>query len=158
VASPPSSDSGSLTADDALADDSLWDLWADAVIDCEIDGTRRWLRGPDAGPLPAVAPIFVLTAYNPNGLERDAALNEADQAKLEHELTGRSLTFWPATGRSRDGSWSEPGFAVAGVDRARGCELGSRYGQLAVYELTEDEVHVVRCTNREIVRTRARVE
>ena len=121
-----------------------------------IDGTRRWLRGPDAEALPAPAPVFVLTACNPEGLERDRALNEVDQEKLEHDLAATGATFWPADGQSLDGSWSEPGFVVAGVDRARACDLGSRYGQLAVYELTAVEVHVVRCADRETVRTRAR--
>ena len=54
------------------------------------------------------------------------------------------VAFWPAIGRSRDGSWSEPGVAVAGLDRDAACELGQRYRQLAVYELTEHEVRVVR--------------
>ena len=98
----------------------------------------------------------MLTAHNPNGIERNPALNDADQAKLERELAALGLTFWPATGRSRDGSWSEPGFAIAGVDRAQACELGSRYGQLAVYELTADEVYVVGCADGETARSRAR--
>ena len=59
--------------------DDLWDLYAEAVIDCEIDGHTRSLRGPGAGPLPAAAPIFVLTAYNPGGVERDDASNVADE-------------------------------------------------------------------------------
>ena len=32
------------------------------------------------------------------------------------------------------------------------CALGDRYGQLAVYELTDDEVRVVRCDDAVIVR------
>jgi hypothetical protein len=136
--------------------DAEWDLYLGAVIDCEIDGRTRHLRGPDAEPLPAGLPIFVLTAYNPGGVERDDALNEAAERTLERELAGQGLNFWPALGRSPDDSWSEPGVALAGLDRARACELGARYGQLAVYELTNDDVHVVRCDNAEIVRTAAR--
>ena len=133
----------------------LWDLYADAVIDCGIDGAPRSLSGADAGALPAI-PLFVLTAYNPGGEVRDRERNEADQSRLEHELTAIGMTFWPANGQSADASWSEPGVAVAGIDRAHACDLGSRYGQLAIYELTADEVHVVCCIDREIVRTRAR--
>jgi hypothetical protein len=98
----------------------------------------------------------VLTAHNPNGTERAPALNQADQVKFERDLAALGLTFWPATGRSRDGSWSEPGFAVAGLDRAQACDLGSRYGQLAIYELTAGDVYVVRCADGETIRTRKR--
>jgi hypothetical protein len=136
--------------------DAEWDLYLGAVIDCEIDGRTVRLRGPDAEPLPAGAPIFVLTAYNPGGVDRDDARNEAAERALEGDLTSQGLVFWSALGRSPDDSWSEPGVALAGIDRARACELGDRYGQLAVYELTTDDVHVVRCDNAEIVRTAAR--
>ncbi len=137
-------------------DDAMWDLYIDAVIECEIDGRTHRLRGPDAEPLPADAPIFVLTAYNPNGVDRDDAVNEADERALEGELSAEAATFWSAVGHSRDHSWSEPGVAVARFDRARASAYGNRYGQLAVYELTAAELHVVRCESAEIVRTAAR--
>jgi hypothetical protein len=137
-------------------EDDLLDVYAGALIDCEVDGQTRRLRGPDAAPLPAAAPMFVFTAHNPAGAERDPALNEAAEHELEHELSSSSVTFWPATGRSPDASWSEPGVAVAGLDRTEACAYGRRYGQLAVYELTADEVRVVRCVDAEIVRSRPR--
>ena len=136
--------------------DDHWDLYAEAVIDCEIDGRTRSLRGPGAGPLPAAAPIFVVTAYNPGGVERDDASNVTDELALERDLVSGGVTSWPATGRSRDASWSEPGVAAAGIDRAAACALGRRYGQLAVFELTADEVRVVRCADEQLVRTRER--
>lgn len=139
-----------------MADDEFWDLYIDAIIECEIDGRTYRLRGPDAEPLPAPAPIFVLTAYNPNGVDRDEALNAADERALDRELTAEEAIFYCANGRSRDESWSEPGVAVARFDRARACAYGNRYGQLAVYELTANEVRVVRCDDAEIVRTASR--
>jgi len=137
-------------------DEHLWDLWAEALIDCEIDGETRCVRGPNAEALPGPAPIFAVTAYNPDGVERDAAINAAAERELEAELTQIGATVWPATGRSPDGSWSEPGVAITGLDRADACDLGRRYGQLGVFELTETEVHVVRCEDEAIVRTRPR--
>ncbi|MDQ1511638.1 MAG: hypothetical protein QOG50_3482, partial [Actinomycetota bacterium] len=112
--------------------------------------------GPKAEPLPADAPLFVLTAYNPGGRGRDDALNEVSERALERELLSEEVTFWPALGHSRDASWSEPGVALAGFDRTRACAYGKRYGQLAIYELTADHVHVVRSNDAEIVRTAAR--
>jgi len=137
-------------------DDAFWDLYIDAIIEIEVDGKKRCVRGPNAASLPADAPLFVLTAYNPGGEDLDGARNEAAERALERELSSDEVTFWPALGRSRDGSWSEPGVALAGFDRARACAYGKRYGQLAIYELTEDEVHVVRCDEAETVRTAPR--
>jgi Protein of unknown function (DUF3293) len=133
--------------------DAFWDLYIDAIIEIEVDGGKRCVRGPDAASLDADAPLFVLTAYNPGGEDLDDARNEVAERALERELSSEQVTFWPALGRSRDASWSEPGVALAGVDRTKACAYGKRYGQLAIYELTEDEVHVIRCDDAEIVRT-----
>ena len=137
-------------------DDAFWDLYIEAIIEIDVDGRTRCLRGPDAEPLPATPPIFVFTAYNPGGEDRDDAVNEASERALERELSSEGVTFWSALGRSPDGSWSEPGVAVSGGDRTRACAYGGRYGQLAIYELTDDQVHVVRCADAEIVRSAAR--
>jgi Protein of unknown function (DUF3293) len=136
--------------------DQLWDVYAGAIIECEIDGELRCLRGPDAPVLPAPAPIFVLTAYNPGGKDREAARNEESERDLERDLGADGVPSWPAVGRARDGSWSEPGVAIVGVDRARACAYGARYGQLAVYELNDAEVLVVRCADAGIVRAATR--
>jgi hypothetical protein len=139
-----------------MTHDTLWDVYLGAIVECEVEGRTRCLRGPNAEPLPAGAPIFVLTAYNPGGVDRGDEENEADERALEQELSAAGATFWYALGHSPDGSWSEPGVAVAKLDRAGACALGGRYGQLAVYELTDEQVHVVRCNDAEIVRSAAR--
>jgi hypothetical protein len=137
--------------------DELWDTYAGALISCEIDGRVVRLRAPEVDPLPA-DPLFVLTAWNPGGVDRDVATNDDAERALEQELASAGTTSWPALGRSPDDSWSEPGVAVTGPDRAAACALGKRYGQLAVYELTEELVRVVRCADRAVVRERPRAE
>jgi hypothetical protein len=139
------------------SDDAVWDTYAGAYITYTVDGRRCRLRGPIVDSLPA-DPLFVLTAWNPGGTERDRAVNDADERVLEDELRGAGLTWWPADGRSPDDSWSEPGVAVAGLDRDAACVLGERYRQLAVYELTGDDVRVVRCADRAVMRDRRRRE
>jgi len=136
-------------------DDERWDTYAGAVIDCTIDGRVCRLRGLEVDALPA-DPLFVLTAWNPSGIERDQDANDGAEHVLESELTSGGLVWWPAYGRSPDDSWSEPGVAIAGLDRAAACALGERYGQLAVYELTSDAVRVVRCTDESVIRERPR--
>ena len=139
-----------------MTGDSLWDVWAEALIDCEVGGLVRCVRGLDAGPLPGDAPILVVTAYNPDGVERERELNEAGERALELELTSAGVVFWPATGHSADGSWSEPGVAIVGLRRSEVCEIGRRHGQLGIFELPDTEVHVVRCADEAIVRSRPR--
>lgn len=136
-----------------MADDAFWDLYIDAIIEIVVDGRTQCVRGPNAEALPGAAPIFVMTAYNPGGVDRDDSLNEVSELALERELASEEVTFWPAIGRSRDASWSEPGVALAMFDRTRACAYGSRYGQLAIYELTAEQVRVVRCDDAEVVRT-----
>jgi hypothetical protein len=140
------------------SDDALWDTYAGAHITCEVGGRTCRLRGPDVDPLPAPAPLFVLTAWNPGGVDRDQHANDDAERVLEQELASADALFWPALGRSPDDSWSEPGVAVAGSDRAGACALGERYGQLAVYELTDDVVRVVRCADRAVIRERPRAQ
>ena len=79
------------------------------------------------------------TAYNPNGIAREHARNKAAQEALEAEVqrTERTAGRPPGDHAMRPG-WSRV-FAVAGFDRATACDLGRRYGQLAVFELTDDE-------------------
>src|SRR5258708_34787800 len=103
-------------------------MYLGAIIECAIDGRTQCLRGPNAELLPPGVPIFVLTAYNPGGADRDQAENEASERSLERELTSAGATYLPALGRPRDGSWSEPGVPVARFDRAAARAHGDRYG------------------------------
>jgi hypothetical protein len=139
------------------AADELWELYVGAVIDLEVDGRAVCICGPGAGDLPAAAPVFVLTAYNPGGVERAEALNVEAEGRLEAEIASGGVTWWPAVGRSPDASWSEPGVAVAGWDRRDACRVGAAYGQVGVFELTGGQVRVVRCADEAVMRTAARI-
>jgi hypothetical protein len=138
-----------------MSDEDLWETYATAHISCVVDGRIVRLRGPDVDPLPA-DPLFVLTAWNPGGVERDQAANDAAERVLEAELTAGGRTWWPADGHSPDESWSEPGVALGGLDRDTACALGERYGQLAVFELTGAVVRVVRCLAPDVMAERPR--
>src|SRR5689334_912852 len=133
------------------SDDKIWDTYAGAHITCDVHGRTCRLRGPEVDPLPA-DPLFVLTGWNPGGIDRGRAENDEAERMLEAELASADASYWPALGRSPDDSWSEPGVAVADLDRDGACALGERYGQLAVYELTDDVVRVVRCVDRAVIR------
>ena len=67
-----------------MSDDHLWDLWAEALIDFDGGGAMRCLRSPDPIDLSRrPTPIFVVTAYNPGGVSRDDAANEAAAGNFE---------------------------------------------------------------------------
>jgi Protein of unknown function (DUF3293) len=139
-----------------MRNDDLWETYATAHISCVVDGRTIRLRGPEIDGLPA-DPLFVLTAWNPGGVERDRAANDAAERALEAELTADGRSWWPADGHSPDESWSEPGAAVGSLDRDAACALGEQFGQLAVYELTDAVVRVVRCVDRAVTAERPRV-
>jgi len=93
-----------------------------------------WVDASDAARRLGVT-LFVLTAYNPASVSLDHAVNERRNAALGDELSSAGLTAYPAIGRSPDGTWTEPGFALPGIDLAKAAGLGREHGQNAVFEI-----------------------
>ncbi len=131
--------------------------------------TERWASGlPTEGRDPA----YVITADDPNGHPggkpanrrhlRDLlrAVGEMASYADEHRdrppsrqfrgyegSSGRQrAVWWPAVGSSFDGSHAEQSVLVAGITRADATDLGRRFHQLAVFELTDELQTVVPCT------------
>jgi hypothetical protein len=111
------------------------------------DGEVSVLAGPAAGPLPGSGPLHVLTSQDPGGEpqppERNAAL-------LAHLLRWADADldparWWLVTGCDPDTGHAEQGIAVAGLDRTTAAAHGARWGQLAIYELTDLDLVVVPC-------------
>lgn len=127
--------------------DELLALWLRTVVTVE----GAVVSGAGAGPLPFTPPVHVLTAWNPQSTERSPADNSAADARLVTDLDAAGLAHRRATGADPEGTWAEDGHAVAGLDRPAAAELGRRYGQHAVYELTEAEVLVVECERGAVV-------
>jgi len=118
-------------------------------VELVLDGEHLVLtpegRAPAASAVtagPVGGPVWVLTAGDPYPLELDAEENAARTARLRDELEALGARCDPALGRSPDGSTSERSLAVRGTDRATVLAAAARYGQLAVYELT-DRIHCV---------------
>ena len=122
--------------------DEWLELWLRTQLLVHVEG--RWVDlDVDAPPPGLPFPICLVTARNPRAEERSTEENEQANAALEAELVRSAAPFLPALGRARDGSWQEPGFAVSGLDEQEAQELGRRYGQLAVFWVTEDDVLVL---------------
>ena len=101
----------------------------------------------DPWPDGLVAPIMVVTAWNPDSVHLPPGENEARAVRLEAELGRLGAVHWPATGRDLAGPHHEEGLAVTGLTEAEGIALGARFGQAAVYNWTEQALSVVSCTD-----------
>jgi len=90
-------------------------------------------------------PVAVITAQNPRSRELDPAENERRNAALLGDLDELGLPVLVAVGSNPEGTWSERGFAVPGLDRARALELGRAHGQNAIFEFDREVVWLLGC-------------
>lgn len=109
----------------------------------------------DVGRVGVVAPgvIHVISGCNPGVLETED-VNAQRHLELETRLRGMGIDPQPAIGRSPDGAWVEPSWAVIGVSRAEICAVGREFGQVAVFAIDADHIYVVACADGEIMTVR----
>ncbi|MEZ5139158.1 MAG: DUF3293 domain-containing protein [Acidimicrobiales bacterium] len=120
---------------------------ASVLVRWDDDGVASVLAGPSAAPLPGSGPVHVLTSLDPYGEPQPVGRNDALLRDLlawaAAELPAGS--WWPATGCDPASGHAELGIAIAGRGRAAAAADGARWGQLAIYELTDEELVVVPC-------------
>ncbi len=128
--------------------DERWTAFDRTVVEIEFNGSTVRV-GPDTGPVPATlldgGACHVVTAWNPDGERRPEAQNAAAHERLVADLEAIGARWVAATGSACDGSWSERGVCAFGLGRERAVELGARYGQLAVFELSAAGLAVIAC-------------
>jgi hypothetical protein len=131
----------------------LIDRYAATVI--RQRGRGRWpLTGVSATRrLPFPAPVHVLTAWNPASRWRSDAANRAANQELHRVLTGRGLDPTPVFGAYEDGSSGEESLLVCGLRRSEAADIGHRFGQVSIFELDEDSVHVISCEDGSVLKT-----
>jgi hypothetical protein len=128
------------------SDLSAASLYQRTVVEVELDGTLHHVRSGDLAG-------FVITAYNPGDDRPTAEQNGASNRQLREDLEaaieshddgalGEVLT---ARGSSFDGVHAEPSHFVTGIARSTARELGRKYRQVAIFELSSHGVHVVGC-------------
>ena len=88
----------------------------------------------------------IVTAWNPDGITRDDASNQAANARLGAVLQAESLIHFPVTGGSHDFTHAEPGFGII-ADQARIVALGREFRQEAVFWIDRGTVHLVPCSD-----------
>jgi hypothetical protein len=96
-------------------------------------------------PWAVLSPVYVLTAWDPGDERFDLRANRARQAALDAELRRRAQNTWVARGVDPGSDYRDEGVAVVGVDEREVLELGTRYGQDAVFSWTPGEWAIVSC-------------
>lgn len=137
--------------------DGVWDRLAASVFR-PIAWGRRPLTGAGARSWEnAGSCLYVLSAWNLSDSPSDPRTNELATQRLAELIarsggTARRVTTTPP-GRRRP----EVSLLIDGLDRHRVCELGRLVGQRAAFELTDQEVVVLRCSDTSEVRRTPRV-
>lgn len=120
-----------------------WSRYAEAVIELLIDREHLILSpcAPEEVRQGLLAdregPVWVLTAGDPYPTELTYAENVERNDALCDDIVRLGLRFHPALGRAPDGSTSEVSVAVDRTTRDVVLSLADRYGQLAVYEISD---------------------
>ena len=90
-------------------------------------------------------PAFVITAWNPFSEALTEEENHARNLELRRTLSELGTSVRPAIGASPSGDWSEESFLIEGTEEGTAIDLGHRFGQHAVFEVTSAELRVLAC-------------
>lgn len=125
-------------------DPGLLDAYENTVLEVDLDGDTCPVSGE--APLPeALRPgCWIVSAWNPDSVKLDPAVNEARHRALLEVALASGLTHHPALGRSASGDWRETSLAIVGAGEAEVLRWGRLLGQLAVFRIGE-HVDVVPC-------------
>jgi hypothetical protein len=134
----------------------IWDVYIDTDIVDQDSG--HVISGVDAignDDLPFTGKVHVISASNPRGRLQPNDLNRASTELLIQRVstTESATAHRPVLGRSRSSDWSEASVLVEGLSRGEAARLGDSFEQDAVFEITADELRVIRCSDGEVMRT-----
>lgn len=126
----------------------VWDAFpSTALFTWDHLGLPEALNGPWAAW--SAETVHVVTAWNPDGVDVAAADNAEAHRRLVDEVEARGWDWAPAIGSSFDARHHEVSVLLRSVTRGQARRLGARFGQLAVFEVDEEWVHVVPCDGSE---------
>jgi hypothetical protein len=133
--------------------DASWTAYTKAVVDIDPPGRTGLRISPrpkgEVGLWPnwLRAPLFVITAWNPGPNRLEIELNRARQRSLEADLARLGVTVWPAVGWDIDTQHREESVAVSGLSEEDAIELGTLYGQDAIFGWTPTAWHILSCVD-----------
>ncbi len=115
-------------------------LYLPTLVTVCVDGI--WMSGFDFCASRGVQ-IHVITAWNPGDERPRGEINEARNQELRAEISARGLEALEALGSDPNSSHSEKSWAVVGMTDDTAIELGRKYGQVAVFRITESQQSVL---------------
>ena len=120
--------------------DAQWYL--PTVVTVCVDGV--WMSGFDFCASRGVQ-IHVITAWNPGDERPRGEINEARNQELRAEISAGGLEALEALGSDPNSTHAEKSWAVIGLTDKAAIELGKKYGQVAVFRITESQQSVLGC-------------
>lgn len=117
-------------------------LYLKTIVTVQIGG--EWVSASDLAA-DEVATLHVVTAWNP-GVDRPAReVNEDANVRLLADIQALGLSGIRALGRDPDSDHCEESWAVFGLSDTQAVDLGRRYGQVAVFRISESRQTVLAC-------------
>ena len=111
-----------------------WSFYLETMVHFQtagVTGVVRPVRGGGSDQ-PPLGPLHVISATQP-GSEPNSKESAARLAVLDVELRNAGIGSIRAIGSSFDGQHQEDGRALFGLSDSEACELGRRFGQVAVF-------------------------
>jgi hypothetical protein len=88
--------------------------------------------------------FHIITAFNP-GVVVSNQVNSIADVQLRKELNNTGSRCFRVIGCSPDLKHQEQGWGVSGLSQEKAVELGSRYGQNAIFEVSDGFLSVIGC-------------
>jgi hypothetical protein len=121
----------------------LRQAYLDAQVEVEIE-PEDWVP-IDIAVRHLPTPLHLITAWNPMSQQLSLDENNERMDQLAAALDDLAALWFPAVGKSPDGTWSENTFAVYGISRDQALEIGVQFEQHAIFEATDEEQIVLGC-------------
>ena len=93
----------------------------------------------------------IITAFNPGKIV-SAEINAKADEDLRKELNHAGSCCFRITGCSPDLKHQEPGWGVVGLTEECSLEIGRKYGQNAIFEISTGILSVIGCLSGERIR------
>lgn len=89
--------------------------------------------------------IHVITAWNPGSERPEMNENNVQNGKLCDELHALGFEVFEALGSDPNSEYAEKSWAVIGLTDELATQIGKKYGQLAIFRITQSQQSVVGC-------------
>ena len=120
--------------------DAQWYL--PTLVTVCVDGI--WMSGFDFCASRGVQ-IHLITAWNPGDERPSSEVNDTQNNQLLADISAMGIEALEALGSDPNSTHAEKSWAVIGLTDKAAIELGKKYGQVAVFRITESQQSVLGC-------------